>query len=244
MNSQKYKFVSQHLMRAILSLFVAAIVSGNILQQAHALGEGTAPWVGDSFRGTPCTGSNAGNFGPWDYTRSQDKLPVVHNAHFTTRVEQLQGGENAAGPTSDLDYVLKVCPNHHRALNSALLFHYGDERQQYKSFQDKNVPGYKLHTPVECYLQRAINYSPKDSVSRMLYAGLLHRSDHLDLAKKQYDIARKLSPNSPNIEYNYALLLVDMEEYNEAKEIAQSLYSKGFPLPGLKNKLVHANMWE
>lgn len=211
---------------------------------ALALGVGSAPWVGESFRGVVCNGSNPSNFGPWDYTRNQNHLSVVHKAHFTSKVEQLRGGENATGPTSDIDYVLKVFPNHHRALNSAIRFHSRNKRKGYKAYQDKGMTGYSLRSPVECYLQRAINYSPNDAVSIMLYASLLYQEGNLELSLQNYKKARGLSPNSTNIEYNYALLLVDLQQYEEARSIAKKLYTAGFPLPGLKNKLIRADQWE
>ena len=211
--------------------------------EAWAAGDGAAPWVGMSHAGRLCSGSNVANYGPYDYVTRKDKLRVVENAHFTPRVQNLTGGENAAGPTSDLNYTLKVIPNHHLALNSVMQFH-ALQVGKYQSLLKKGKqPGYSLNSPVECYLQRAINYSPSDATSRMLYAVFLQREGHLEQSAKQYEKALELAPMAQNIEYNYALVLVELKRYAAAREIAGRLYGDNFPLPGLKKKLKLANQW-
>lgn len=48
---------------------------------------------------------------------------------------------------------------------------------------------------------------------------------------------------SPEINYNLGLLLVDMKDYDGAVERAKRAYELGYPLPGLKNKLVRLDKW-
>jgi len=223
--------------------YLAFLILLSASMKLLALGDGDAPWVGESFNGVPCNGSVARNFGPYDYL-IRGNMAVVHKAHFTPRVEQLLGGENAAGPTSDLDYVLKVIPNHHRALNSAQMFHFGEQRNGYEAQNRKGLTGYKLKSPIECYYQRALNFRPHDAISRMLYATLLQRSGKNELALKQYEQSLRDQPGAANIQYNYALLLVDMEQYEEARKLGLHLYTNGFPLPGLKKRLIAAGYWE
>ena len=211
---------------------------------AWAVGDGHAPWVGESLAGISCTGSNPMNYGPYDYITRKDKLAVVENAHFNQSVQQLVAGINAAGPTTDIDYTLRVIPNHHGALNSAMQFEILEERNLRAVEIQKGKTGYKLRSPVECYMQRAVNYSPLDGTSHMLYAVFLHRKGQLEEAEKRYQIALKVSPGVPNIEYNYGLLLVDLGKYAQAREIAQRLYTTKFPLKGLKKKLVSQDEWD
>jgi len=223
----------------LLSVAVLLVVSID----TWAVGDGSAPWVGMSHAGFACSGSNVGNFGPYDYVTRKDVLRVVENAHFTPRVQNLQGGENAAGPTSDLDYVLKVIPNHHLALNSAMQFHVLQLGKYQQLSQKRKQTGYRLKSPVECYLQRAINYSPGDATSRMLYAVFLQREGQLKQSAQQYEKALELAPTAQNIEYNYALVLVELKRYEPAREIAKRLYGDNFPLPGLKKRLQAAKEW-
>lgn len=48
---------------------------------------------------------------------------------------------------------------------------------------------------------------------------------------------------SPEINYNLGLLLVDLKDYDGAVERAKRAYELGYPLPGLKNKLVRLRRW-
>ena len=117
-----------------------------------------APWVGMSFGGVTCKGGSAGNFGPYDYVTDKEKLPVVERRHFTPQVEQLVKGESTLDPMRDVNYTLVRFPNHHRALYSAVRFSLGEASNS------------KGNYSAECYLQRAINFSPSDPVPHMLWS--------------------------------------------------------------------------
>ena len=199
-------------------------------------GRGEAPWVGDSFSGAPCNGSDPKLFGPYDYNLDEDKLGVVQRAHFTPETEALMSGGAGVYPAGGINYTLTVIPNHHRALNAAIRLHF-----ELKSRAASVSPEEALRSPVECYLQRAIKYSPRDATVHMLYAMYLHRSQMLEPAITEYKIALQIQPHSPNIEYNYALALVDAGDYETARKISDRLYASGFPLPGLKNKLANVS---
>jgi tetratricopeptide (TPR) repeat protein len=196
-----------------------------------------APWVGTSLKGAPCNGLAQG-FGPYDYldrNRLADKLKLVEGAHFDMNVESLTSGakNRIDNPLPDLDYTLRAFPNHHRALNALITYDLRDT----KAFTSKRVG------PAECYLQRALNFSPKDATTHMLYAIFLHRGLHYSDAMEHYEEAMKLSPNNAQIMYNYSLLLVDLERYQEARNHAVRIYAQGFPLQGLKKRLQAAGSW-
>lgn len=191
-------------------------------QIAFSASNTKAPWVGDTLSGVLCAGNPQG-FGPYDYLLRHQltyELNIVEQHHFN-EVKQ------------DLDYTLRAWPNHHKALYSIV--------QQRIDGWGKRAP--PKRTPAECYLERAIQFSPNDGNARMLYAILLHRTNHEDLALEQYRSALKSEPTNVQIKYNLSLLLVELKEYREANEYAQELYSRGFPLPGLKNKLTKAGKW-
>jgi Tfp pilus assembly protein PilF len=78
----------------------------------------------------------------------------------------------------------------------------------------------------------------------MLYAMLLHSTNHKTKALEHYRKALEAEPAHAQAQYNMGLLLVDMKKYDEANEIANNLYSRGYPLPGLKNKLIKAKVWQ
>ena len=197
--------------------------------------DGQAPWVGETFWSTQCTGRAQG-FGPYDYTlRSQlpDKLSIVEVAHFTPGVEHLTAGSRSSNPLADLDYTLSAWPNHHRALNTAI-------RARLRNRDNYRSTGF---TPAECYLQRAINFSPNDDVTRMLYGLLQHRMGRLQDALATYRTAEQLNPGNLQTQYNLGLLLTDLGKYDDAARYAQHVYARGFPLPGLRRRLQEKGYW-
>lgn len=111
-------------------------------------------------------GSLQNAYGPIDYrTAPPDKKQLVEGAHFTREVEQLVRGKTSSEPSGDLDYTLRVFPNHARALRS--LMDYGRRKKT------DRLAG--THWPVWCYFDRAIRFQPDDSQVRVLYGIYLQR---------------------------------------------------------------------
>lgn len=198
---------------------------------------GNANWVGRTLNGEPCTGRDP-NFGPFDYSKRSSKSPenltVVESYHFTPEVENLVRGNTDETPANDLDYTLVAWPNHHRALLSVINY-----QLKYNSKLSKSRP----RKMPECYLQRAIHFSPEDAVSYSLYGYYLYKVGHLDTAAKYYEKAMELKPNNSKIAYSYGLLLIDLKRLEDANKYAKIAYSdKGAP-QGLKNKLIKLGAW-
>lgn len=195
-----------------------------------------APWVGKTLAEIPCWGQ-PGGFGPFDYTVPNKKfLDLVETHHFFPEIEQLALSYKPL--MNNLDYTLRAFPNHHRALQSLTKL----------SIRLKENPKINIersrYTPVECYFERAINFQPNDPFVRILYAIFLHKNyKHLG-ALKQYQEAEKLMPENAEIHYNFALLYIDLKRYKEAYKHAAKAYKKGYPLPGLKNKLNRLGYWK
>lgn len=169
------------------------------------------------------------DYGPYDATNPAHagKLPIVLGAHFTPQVEQLIAG--TSGPIiGDINYTLKAIPNYHRALAAMAKY----QRRERLTFKDRD----RFYT-ADCYFRRALYFAPADVTSRMLYAMHLQLTGRKEQAVAQYQHALGLAPDYTELQYNYALLLVDLKRYDEALELANKAYAKGFPLPGLKNKL-------
>ncbi|MEQ8264474.1 tetratricopeptide repeat protein [Pseudohaliea sp.] len=193
-------------------------------------------WVGSDFTGLRCSGKPTG-VGPFDYLQRAafaDKLTLVERFHFTPEVEKLVRGKSGA-IESDLDYTLRAWPNHHRALNAMMRLQARLDRAGMQRLKASQVPA------VECYLQRAITFSPGDATARMLFAMLLQRTGNLQEAGQMYDAAIKLAPQDLQLQYNYGLFLVETGELERAREIADRVYGQGFPLPGLQRKLEAAS---
>lgn len=221
----------------ICSFLAILTITLGYSKNMHARPIGHAPWVGETLKGAPCRGGGE-NFGPYDYLERHTltgELGIVEEYHFGPQVEQLISGMRTGpkGVPAELNYTLRAWPNHHRALNSIIQYQLLKAGKQ----RDSRFP------PAECYLERAIKFSPKDGITRMLYANLLQRAGHKKLALEQYEKALTLQPNGNQIKYNLALLLVSLKKYERAKSYATELYTKGFPLPGLKDKLSKAGYW-
>ena len=215
---------SKGLLSVYCVLWISAFASQELIAQPA-----NAPWVGETFWGVTCVGREAG-FGPYDYLlreRYPNELKLVEGAHFTPNVENLISGKKSKDPMADLDYTLRAWPNHHRALNSVigLRIRYGE-----------NFPKRRI-VPAECYLQRALHFSPNDANAHMLYAMLLQRMDYRDKAYESYQTAERLDPENVQVMYNLGLLLCDMGKFQEAKRYSDEVYARGFPLPGLKRRL-------
>ena len=219
-----------------LSVLLVSALSQLVAAASHA--QGNAPWVGTTFSGVQCSGNGQG-FGPFDYlSRSslRDKLNIVESYHFTHEVEQLLRGKSGR-IAGDIDYTLRAWPNHHRALNAMMRY------QNAQSRKWEHAPGLAGVPPVECYFQRAINFSPKDGTVRMLFAMHLQKNQQLDRAGTLYQEALDLEPNNLQLKYNYALLLVELREYERAREFARAIYEMDFPLMGLQKKLKNKGFW-
>ncbi len=204
---------------------------------SHARPIGHAPAVGDSFDGAPCKDVRE-NYGPFDYLLRKDlpgELSIVERYHFTPQVEQLIAPVSSTHVLGEISYTLKAWPNHHRALNSAI-------RYRIRTWGTRPIE-YLRYSPAECWLQRAIKFSPKDATVYMLYGMLLHQTGYKEKAAENYKKALQIEPKNVQTKYNFALLLVDLKKYDEAKIYAIELYRKGYPLPGLKNKLKKAGKW-
>lgn len=180
-------------------------------------------------------------YGPFDYTDPddfRDKLPIVEEYHFNSDVENLRGGMgNNVYVSVELIYVLRSFPNHHRALNAM--------SRLWLQYREKGTipPGTPPTSTPEHFFEEAIKFAPHDGVVQFLYAMHLHSSGEKKKAIERYRIAEELLPNSVELHYNMGLLYFDMKNYEQANTHAQIAYKLGYPLQGLKKKLIRVGAW-
>jgi tetratricopeptide (TPR) repeat protein len=94
------------------------------------------------------------------------------------------------------------------------------------------------------YLERAVSARPEDPQSYVLL-GLLYRRLG-DFSKAKATFLRGVTATdggSPELNYNFGLVLLQMKDYPAALERAKLAYDAGFPLPGLRNKLRALGYW-
>lgn len=198
----------------------------------------------------------------WDYTdpgnwvptgdAPQTRIKLVENVHFTPKVEQLIRGHTEEDPLGDISYTLTRFPNHTRALWALSRYwrmtgtekswrNYGDPIKR-SSLIMAEVRGWP--PTAECAFDRAIRFKPNDSAVRMVFGMHLHVTGKQTEALEQYKEAERLGLNSTEFRYNRGLLHFDMGNFDAARKDAQAAYAKGYPLPGLKDKLKGVGQWE
>ncbi len=182
-------------------------------------------------------GSLENHHGPFDYTDYnvyKEHGFLVESNHFDANVESLNKGvtTNVYG---DLDYVLRVFPNHHRALTTLSKYEFQVENAIEKMGESISV---------ECFFNRAIVFKPNDGIVRLIYATYLHRKGNFANAKLQYQKALEINPDSAEAHYNFGLYYVDTNHLNMAVKHGHRAYELGYPLPGLKNKLIRKGVWD
>lgn len=176
---------------------------------------------------------------PW----TQQYLRAVDSHHLGPAEEQAKKGFTTSSTGArirniweEIDFTLRWFPNHPNGLD----------------FMSRTLPKYP-HPPdknVEYYFQKAIEYRPTpkprpvDAIARLIYAIYLHKNNQYEKALKQYESALSIDPENSEIHYNLGLLLVKMKDYPRALEHGEKAYELGFPLPGLKNKLKKAGIWD
>ncbi len=191
--------------------------------------------VSGSVQAENYCGELENGYGPFDHRKRalfQTEFKLVEGAHFTASVEQGTKG-NTGKAAADLDYTLRAIPNHPRALDSMAR----------AALRAKSVHLVGARYPVECYFERAARFAPDDGAVRAVYGNYLFALGRRDESLKMFATAVALLPDDPAINYNAALAYFNAKNYKLANKHAQKAYALGFPLPGLKNKLLQAGKW-
>ncbi len=194
---------------------------------------------------SPFCGDLANALGPLDYTNPKDRktLPIVESVHFTPEVVSLQ--ESSGNILDGISYTLRVFPNHHRALHTITQYEIRERRKSQQKNETYKPPmtvhGYPASA--ECYFDRAIRWRPNDPTVRLLHGLFLHLSGNLEQALAEYKVSERIQPNLADLQYNLGLLYFDKKQYDLAKEHAKKAYQLGYPLPGLRKKLITVGQW-
>ncbi len=179
--------------------------------------------------------SSPGQYGPYDYrTATTQQKYLVEAGHFNLNTELLIKGTSTPRPGPDINYTLRVFPNHPRALKSAMEL---EEREKTKNPPDST--GYSM----ECWFNRALRFTPDDPEVRLVYGIFLLRQGKNNAAVEQLELARAGGLSSGNFNYNLGLAYFRAKEYEKARVQAYKAKELGFELEGLKNLLTKAGQW-
>jgi len=178
-------------------------------------------------------GSLRSHYGPFDFRRTTPySRQIVENAHFTRGVETLTRGKTGAFG-GDINYTLRVYPNHPRALLAM-------ERLVEK---EKKDPPYGAEFTVECYYERALRYQPDDHLVRMLAVAYLTKQGKTEEARRHLDYVVQMTPEDPSAQYLAGVLYMDMKAYDKALEQAHKAMAMGMQRTDLRERLAAAGHW-
>ena len=174
----------------------------------------------------------------WDWRSGHDYYDtsletqgeLLHNVekfHLKQGDEKIR--ENRYGPAlADFDFILRYFPNHPQALMRT---------------SEICIKIDKISLGKE-YFDKAVAIAPRRAPTYVLYGIYLHKIGEFGKAVEKYSKALEILPDSAEIHYNMGLAYLEANKLELAKEQADKAYALGFPLPGLKNKLVRKGAWE
>ena len=176
-----------------------------------------------------------GEVGPWDFNNGEDrtnpqKIPIIEKFHFNRDVESLDKGQSSAYALDDLDYVLRAVPNHPRALNAVARY----------EIEKGGIPAGRRSAA--CWFERALEFRPEDGTVWLIYGNFSARTHQPDVALEAYERAKKLMPESIEVDYNMGLLYYKLGQYDRALVHARTAYAGNYPLQGLKRKLAEKGL--
>jgi tetratricopeptide (TPR) repeat protein len=155
-------------------------------------------------------------------------LKDVEEHHLGPGIERMNGKSHMwIYAMQDFDFILAYYPNHPRGL------------------QLKAEIAMKLGKPqlAEQSFRKAIELYPHTTSTYILYAVFLQQNGKLDAAEANYKTALNAEPNSAAAHYNLGLLYCKKQQYAAANLHAQRAYALGYPLPGLRKKLMAVKAW-
>lgn len=177
--------------------------------------------------------SGPGQYGPYDYRKDIDKLPIVLTRHFTPEVEALLSGSTGKTPGPDIDYTLRAIPNNHRALIAMMRL--GEK--------EKTPTPLGSHYSISCWFERAIVFTPNDSIVRMIYSTYLFKNNREVDAINQLEVAKTHAGDNPFTHFNIGLHYFDFKQYDKALTEAHRAMALGLDKPELRDKLMAIGKW-
>lgn len=210
---------------AVAALLATSIASLGLVPQP-ALAEGDCP---SEYQ---FSGTEVDYYDP-DPTKQRFVRGVESN-HLNADVRALRKGQSSylAG---DLVYLLQASPNHPDAMRLLVQLYMRDKQPR---------PAGTEPLSIECWLARGVSFRPEDGNARLIYGVYLAHLKKRTVAIDQLLEAEKALPDNANVLYNLGLLYFDEKKFDVSLGYAKRAYALGFPLPGLRQKLVSAGQWK
>lgn len=153
-------------------------------------------------------------------------LENVEKYHLNQGIDKVRQGKYEYA-WSEFAFMLHYFPNHPKALELI-----GDLSIQ-------------METPDQArrYFETAVRLYPNQAETHALFGVFLHRLGQYQQAIESYQRAIALNDKVIDYHYNLGLAYFAQKDYQNALEQATIAYNKGYPLPGLKDKLKAVDAW-
>ncbi len=153
-------------------------------------------------------------------------LENVEKYHLNQGIDKVKQGKYEYA-WSEFAFILHYFPNHPKALELV-----GDLSIQMEGTER-----------AERYFETALRLFPNESETHALHGVFLHKLEKFEEAVNAYQKAIALNDKVIDYHYNLGLSYFALKDYNKANTQASIAYGKGYPLPGLQNKLEAVNAW-
>jgi tetratricopeptide (TPR) repeat protein len=204
----------------ILFLALSAVVATGASAEGIRPREDRTVECGELFNST----------GPYDFRdRSKANVWNVNDTwknHYDPAVARMKTGEYSARVMHDIDFLLRVFPNHYPALTLAMEYEFRG--------------GKLTHRSTDCYFDRARRFVPNDVKVVIMEASYFRKRGDKARALSSFEDALEMAPTSIDVNYNAGLFLTETGDYERALACARIAYDGGYPLPGLRDKLARA----
>jgi predicted Zn-dependent protease len=129
----------------------------------------------------------------------------------------------------ELDFVLRVSPNHPIALDWMV-----------------RLCGQWKHPrcALDEYFEKAVAINPRVATTYVLKGIYQLKFDRPKQAVESFRTALEIDPKSTNGHYNLGLAYFDLKEYTLSNAQAQAAYALGAPFSGLREKLQAVGRWD
>ncbi|MCS5709116.1 tetratricopeptide repeat protein [Candidatus Berkiella cookevillensis] len=162
------------------------------------------------------------------YFPAPDKLlENVEKYHLQPGIDKVKKGEFEYA-WNEFAFILHYFPNHPQTLQLI-----GDLSLQ----MEDNARALK-------YFERALKLYPNEASTYALYGVFLHKAGQPEKAIEQYMHALKIDNQPAEYHYNLGLAYYAVHQFDKAYDAAQNAYRRGYPLPGLKDKLISKGVWK
>ena len=154
-----------------------------------------------------------------------------YHSHLKPALSRMDEGDFQVMGIHDLHWTFERWPNHYLAFQLLQRFEAGGGHADY-------------YVSVSCYFERAKWFAPDDANILVLQGVYEHKKGLDDLAERSWLRALQIDHDATEAHYNLGLMYFNKQNFSKSVEHARLAYDLGYPLPGLKSKLIKKGYWQ